>query len=74
MSFDTFKVSTEKHPDSGQYIVRLTWRDQTMDLPFQLDKQEADALRGNVHRSFAKLFALNGGKLPGGCKLEEVRW
>lgn len=68
------KVSTEKHPDSDQYIVVLRWRDQSLELPFVLDKVRADALRGQVHRQFTKLFALNGGAIINGCKLEEVRW
>lgn len=68
------KVSTEKHENSDDYIVVLRWRDQKLDLPFVLDKVRAEAMRGQVHRQFLKLFALNGGAIINGCKLEEVRW
>lgn len=73
-SWNDLKVSSEKHPDSDDYIVRLQWRDQQLELPFLMDKVRADALRGQTHQMLSKLFALNGGAIVGGAKLEEVRW
>lgn len=74
MSFNQFTVSTDRHENSNLYKVTLRWRDQSIELPFLMDKTRADALRGQTHQMLAKLFALNGGTIVNGCTLEEVRW